>query len=230
MSITAPGRMRIPQWAVTNRTVTANDISVDDDGVETGSVRTSLTGAVVYYTVEDADGNVVIQKISTDPTQIEIHADQVTEATKGTALVKFLRADTAPLIAGGDYTFDCWVKTADGREEPIVDCGKFIVAKSKTDILNSPVPDLPQSPGAQTPQQRCFLHTWSATGTSDAVTLPGSAAMVNINYGVFPVVEDGAAVAFAVASGSRTTTGFTLTASASLNQNDTVVIWLRDRV
>ncbi len=230
MSIIAPGRMRIPQLAVTNRTLTANDISTDEDGVETGKVRTDLTGAIVYFTVTDENDVVVLQKISTDSLQIEIHADQVTEATKGTAIVHFYRADTAPLTAGGDYTFDSWVKTQDGREEPIVDCGKFIVDKSKTDILNSPVPDLPTSPGSQTPQQRAFKYTLLATSDSHTITIPGT-GMVDANYCIMAHIEDrngGLGAVLETPTAQRTTTQFQLECSGAMTLGAVINFILKD--
>ena len=230
MAFKAPGKLRIPQWSIVNRLITAEDITFDQYGAEVSRGRTDLTGGVVYFTVRDENGVIVIQKDSTNSAEIE-HKNQLVAATTGQATLKFVYADTAPLSSDPKvkYWFDIWVMTADGREEPIVDRGRFYVDKSSTHIALGPAPALPTYPAAQTPQERSFLWTWSATGTSDVVTIPGAAEMVNGDYVVLAMVEDGTPVAFTAASGTRTTAGFTLLASASLTIGDTVGIFLRDR-
>lgn len=226
MTVKSPGRLRIPQWSIVNRLVTAYDITLDENGVETSRSRTDLTGGYVYFTVRDEYDNIVIQKSSWDTAEIE-HLTQ-SGTTIGQARIKFVEADTGALTIGGEYYFDVWVQTSDGREEPIVDRGKFYVDKSVTYIPGGPAPTIPSYPAPQTAQERSFLHTWSETGTSDAVTIPGGGAMVDANYIVIAMVKDGSPVSFTAASGSQTDTGFVLQASGPLNINDTVGIILRD--
>lgn len=132
MSGKSSGRLKIPQWAITDRTVTAWDIVRDVFDVETSRSRTDLTTATVYFTVRDDDDVVVIQKDSDTIIEIEI-LNQLVDATKGQARIYFVEADTSTLTVGATYWFDCWVKV-DGREQPIVDRGKFIVCESVTRI------------------------------------------------------------------------------------------------
>ena len=157
MAFKAPGRMRIPQWAIVNRLLTAENVTFDQYGKEVANsrVRTDLTGGIVYFTVRDNDGNIVIQKDSTNAAEIELKS-QVVEATKGQATVHFVYADTAPLSSDPTtkYWFDSWAMLANGLEEPIVDRGRFYVDKSATHIAAGPAPALPTYPAAQTPQER----------------------------------------------------------------------------
>jgi hypothetical protein len=227
MSFRTPGRIRIPQWATVNRLVTANDITLDENGVEISRERTDLDGGIVYCTVKDASGTIVIQKDSTSAAQIE-HLDQSASATKGQARIKFVEADTAPLTVGAHYTFDVWVSTADGRVEPIVDKGRFFVDESDTQISAGPAPALPTAAASQTQQQRSFQHVWSATGDSDTVAIPGT-GMRDATYCVNAQVEDGAAVSFRVPSVSKAVASFTIHSSTSLNIGDTIDVFVRDR-
>ncbi len=132
MSGKSPGRLQIPQWAVVSRTVTAWDIARDEYDAETGRTRTDLTTAIIYFTVKNAAGTIVIAKDSNTPAEITI-LSQLVAATKGQAKIYFLEADTSALVVGTDYWFDCWV-AVDGKEEPIVDRGLFTICESITQI------------------------------------------------------------------------------------------------
>lgn len=231
MSTKSSGRLKIPQWAVVSRVVTAWNIVRNEYDVEQSRSRADITLGVVHFTVKDADGNIVIQKTSTDVAEIEI-LNQLIAATKGQARVYFVEADTAPLTVGAEYWFDCWV-VVDGVEEPIVDRGRFIVCESVTHVAAGPAPNLPTFPASQTPQERSFLHTWSVTGDSDAVAIPGT-GMVDVGYNTHCSIEDlpsgGSPVAILRAPlASHTTTTFVIEASGDLDAGTTVVCTLRDR-
>lgn len=92
--------LRIIQGAVRNYDLFSYDVTVDENGVETGRVRSDLTGAVVTATFERADGSDLFTKVSSVAAEIEIHADQVAEATKGSMILKFVAADTSTLGVG----------------------------------------------------------------------------------------------------------------------------------
>ncbi len=228
-----PGRLRIPQWAITTRLVTASDVTYDENDVFVSEVRTNLDGGVVYFTVRDEDGTIVMQKDSTNVAEIE-HRNQAVAATEGQADIKFVEADTAPLSSDPSvkYWFDCWARTVDGREEPIVDRGRFYVHKSTTHISAGPAPSLPSYPATQTPQERSFLWTWSATGDTNTVTIPG-VGMVDTTYVVQAIIEDipsgGSASVITSPSSGRTTTTFTLLAAGALLAGTTISIITRDR-
>lgn len=179
MSTNLAGRLKIPQWGIVSRVVTSNDIVTDEHDVETDRDRTDLTTAVVHCTVRDADGNIVIQKTSADVAEIEI-LNQLVAATKGQARVYFVEADTAPLTVGAEYWFDCWAAIP-GREEPIVDRGRFIVCESVTHISQGPTPNLPTFPASQTPQFRSFEWTAPSTAKQFTVPIPGT-GMVDTKY------------------------------------------------
>lgn len=220
MAFKAPGKLRIPQWSIVNRLITAEDITFDQHGAEVSRSRTDLTGGIVYLTVRDENGTVVMQKNSTDSSQIE-HKNQLVAATIGQATVKFVYADTAPLSSDpkNKYWFDIWVMTADGREEPIVDRGRFYVDKSSTNISEGPAPSLPTYPASQTQQERSFRWEVPTDGDNFTVILPG-VGMVDATYHV------NATIAFLPVSGSyaiclidetaQTSTTFNLKTSATV--------------
>lgn len=233
MAFKAPGKLRIPQWSIVNRLITAEDITFDQYGAEVSRGRTDLTGGVVYFTVRDANDVIVMQKDSTNTAEIE-HKNQIVAATTGQATLKFVRADTAPLSSDPavKYWFDIWVMTADGREEPIVDRGRFYVDRSATNIELGPAPSLPTYPAAQTPQERSFVWSWSATGSSDTVNIPGT-GMVDSDYVVAATIEDvpsgGAVTVLTAPSSGRSTTTLQLVGAGSLLIGTTIGLILRDR-
>jgi hypothetical protein len=235
MAFKSPGRIRIPQWSIVNRLLTAETVTFDQYGVEVdGSrVRTDLTGGIVYFTVRDDDGNIVIQKDSTDAAEIELK-NQVVAATTGQATVHFVYADTAPLssLPSAKYWFDAWVTLSDGTEEPIVDRGRFYVDESVTHSALGPAPGLPTYPAAQTPQHRSFKFTVPTTGDFWTVTIP-SDGMVDAVYCIagwishLPDAESNVAILYDLEA-DRTTTDFVLRASGDLEAGTIVDIEIRD--
>lgn len=225
----APGLLRIPQWSIVNRLVTAQDISFDINGVETARVRTNLDNGVVYLTVRDASGTIVLQKDSTNSAEIE-HKNQLIAELEGQATIKFVEADTAPLQAGAVYWFDVWVKHSDGREEPIVDSGRFYVDVSQTHISEGPAPSLPTFPASQTPQFQNFKWTATAVITAHTVTIPNG-GMVDATYTVTATLNTIAGGTFplvAAPDSARTATTFPITTSAALTVGDTIDFQVRD--
>jgi len=233
MASKSPGRLRIPQWSVVSRLVTAEDVSYDENEVETGRVRTNLAGGVIYFTVEDADGTIVIQKDSTNVAEIVLRDQTPLSATEGQADVYFVEADTSPLSSdpSDKYWFDCWAATADGREEPIVDRGRFFVDKSTTHISAGPAPAIPTFPASQSPQERSFKFTIPTLGTFWTVTFPG--VMVDVVYCIeshisdLPLATSPVAVLYDLAA-DRTATDFILRASGPLEAGTIIDIHARD--
>lgn len=112
-----------------NITLTIEDFTRDSFGNEIadGETRADLSGAVITHTVTDAAGAVLWTKVSTTVAELEINADQVSALTKGTALIKYLEADTAAL----DVTTERWHYTrcvfgdGSGRELRVVKRSRF---------------------------------------------------------------------------------------------------------
>jgi hypothetical protein len=214
--------------------ITAEDVSYDENDVETGRVRTNLTGGIVYLTVEDADGNIVIQKDSTNIAEIVLRDQTPGSDTEGQSDVYFVEADTAPLSSDpiDKYWFDCWTATLDGREEPIVDRGRFFVDKSTTHISAGPAPAIPTFPASQSPQERSFKFTIPTLGTFWTVTFPGT-GMVNATYCIEPHISDLPLATSPVAVlydlvADRTATDFILRSSGPLEAGTIIDIHARD--
>jgi len=233
MTFKAPGRLSVPQWGVVNRLLTAENVTFDQYGKEVAGsrTRTDLTGGIVYFTVRDDDGNIVIQKDSTDAAEIELK-NQVAEATKGQAVVHFVYDDTAPLITdlGQKYWFDAWALLPSGLKEPIVDRGRFFVEKSVTHIDAGPAPSLPTYPAPQVTQERSF--NWSAPSavTTYTITVPDD-GMVDAVYGVWATFENvvgSTPTSYKVPSSTRTATQFDIEFDTALAIGDTVNFFLRD--
>lgn len=229
MSATSSGRLSIPHWGVVSRVVTALDITTNEFDVETSRTRSDLTNAVIYFTVRDSAGTVVIEKTSANAAEI-LKLDQGAPETMGQARVYFVADDTSPLIAGANYWFDCWASEP-GNQEPIVDRGKFIVLESVTDIANSPAPYYPGSPAPQTVQARSFRWVVPTDGDDFTVTIPGvgmlnAAYHVGVTFVALPV--GGAAAVCLVDETVQTTTTFNLKTSGVITAGTVFTFYLRD--
>lgn len=95
------------------------ELAVTDD---TGA-PVDLTGAKVYLSVKSSptDARPLIQKVSTDSTQVEI-----TTPREGKAKIYFVPADTQNLDPH-EYTFDVWAVLASGKRYPIIEPSIFAV-------------------------------------------------------------------------------------------------------
>lgn len=225
MSIRSSGRLEIPQWAVVPRTVTARSLVTNEYDVEQSSPRRDLTTGVVHFTAEDDDGNVIIQKTSAVASEILI-LDQLDPETTGQAKVFFLEADTAALVPGDIYWFDCWL-VADGVEEPIVDKGRFIVLPSVTHVSAGPVPSTPVAPAPQIPQIRSFRWVAPSAGNSFTVAIPGT-GMVNNQYHVGHSVRSGVIVVDAIFDETLSTpTQFQMTTAGTIPTGTVITFILR---
>ena len=229
MSSKSSGRLKIPQWAIVSRTVTAFDIATDEYDVETGRTRTDLTGAVVHFTVRDAAGVIVIQKTSADPLEILI-LDQTDAATKGQSKIFFLEDDTGALLVDGEYWFDCWAANGTS-EEPIVDRGRFFVCESVTHISVGVAPSIPTYPSPQLSQERSFKWTAPSDGDDFTITIPGTGMVdgtycVTAEYSFIPDPVVWASRYFPEAS--RTATQFQLLTSSNILTGTVVDFILRD--
>jgi len=233
MAFKAPGKLRIPQWSIVNRLITAEDVTFNQYGSEVSRGRTDLTGGVVYFTVRDENDVIVLQKDSTVTAEIE-HKNQLVAATTGQATLKFVYADTAPLSSDPKtkYWFDIWVMTADGREEPIVDRGRFYVDRSATHIALGPAPALPTYPAAQNQQERSFKWTAPTTGDTFTITIPGT-GMVDTVYtipqpGFATIPSGGSWTPTHCPETQRTSTTFQLLCNSAILAGTVLDFQLRD--
>lgn len=123
--------IRIVRSSVREYDLYSYDATTDETGseVESSRVRSDLTGAVLTFTVELADGTVVFTKSSTAVAEIAIHADQATELTKGSAILKFVAADTSALDPSTEYWHHTFCVYSDGREERIIKRSRFFVER-----------------------------------------------------------------------------------------------------
>lgn len=78
-----------------------------------------LTGSTVYWTAKTAiDGTVIIAKVSTSITQIEI-LNQTT--FKGQAKIYLVPSDTSGSpVPVGNYKWDSWVVLSSGKRYPVI--------------------------------------------------------------------------------------------------------------
>lgn len=126
--------IRIASGATMNFTIVVYDVTVTELDEEETRSRADLTGATVLFAVQNSTGTRVIEKTSAVPAQIEIAADQTAgSATRGTATLKFVGADTSAL-APGKYSYDAWAIMADGRVDNIVDKSPFHVDPTCVDL------------------------------------------------------------------------------------------------
>lgn len=123
--------IRVVKGEVFNFDLAIYDVELDENDSETEGTRerSDLLSAVITHRVELADGTEVFSKVSTDSDQIEINADQVTATTKGTALIKYLAADTATLdetVVRWHFT-TCVFNDGSGRTRRVIQRSRFYV-------------------------------------------------------------------------------------------------------
>ncbi len=123
--------IRIVKGDVFNYVLVVYDVTLDenDSEVEGSRVRSDLTNAVITHTVELADGTDIFTKVSTDTNEIEINPDQVSDLTKGTALIKYVAGDTSGLdvsVIRYHHT-RCVFNDGTGRDRRIVKRSRFYV-------------------------------------------------------------------------------------------------------
>ncbi len=121
--------IRIVRGAIREYDLFSYDATVDEEGSEitASRARSDLTSAVITATFERADETLLFTKVSSDTAQIEIHADQVTAATKGSAILKFIAADTSALVPGTEFWYYIDAVYADGRDDRLVKRSRFHV-------------------------------------------------------------------------------------------------------
>lgn len=149
----ATGTIDLPQWAVTRRFVYSDDVDFNPYAEEQSSADTDLSGATIYFTVRNKKTHeVVISKSSGDINEIEV----LPPATAGGIAIKFVESDTVNLHYSENYYFDVWGDIGDGRIEPIVDRGRFLLRRSATRISQTGVTTLPgpSTPALTTPIRR----------------------------------------------------------------------------
>jgi len=119
--------LRIAQYEDKDFDLYAYDVPTDENGAEGAWTRMDLTGTTLTFQVKDAAGNTLITKTSTTPAEITINADQVTLATKGTAILSLVRADTSSMVVGTVYYYDLWVLTSAGKWRRLIKKSLFHV-------------------------------------------------------------------------------------------------------
>lgn len=117
--------IRIAQRAAVNYTLTVNEVTVDNEGVQTSVAAFNLTGATVVFTVASRANAALIVKSSTVSAQLEILTQS--GATLGQATLKFIGADTASLVVGTPYFYDCWVYKVDAQVVQVIPVRTFRV-------------------------------------------------------------------------------------------------------
>jgi hypothetical protein len=157
--------------------------------------RINLSGAVAYWRMKkDAqDSAVEVAKESSFPIQAMILPQGVLDATRGQYDVFLVPSDTAAPgtpLPHGKHTFDTWVELASGRRHAVVTLGELVIRREVTDLTVVIPPPIVGTPAPQTSQERSFQHTWSATGVSDPVAIPGGpGAMFDAGYVVSALIS-----------------------------------------
>lgn len=95
------------------------ELTVTDDN----NAAVDLSDGKIYLSVKvsPSDERPLIQKVSTDITQIEIHLPR-----QGKAKIYFVPADTQNLDPH-EYTFDVWAILASGKRYPVIEPSVFAV-------------------------------------------------------------------------------------------------------
>jgi len=94
-----------------------------------------LTGATLYFTVKDglsATAITILTKTSASSAQIAIQ-NQLVPATKGMALIYLVPTDTATQ-APGQYYYDAWLKTVDGKKVDLLPPSTFEIRAAVTTV------------------------------------------------------------------------------------------------
>ena len=105
-------RYRLPLETQVTRTLTVDEVTYDEGGVETARERYDLTPATVVLTVRDSEGTAVITKRS-DSDPLGIEKLEQSGLTLGRAGVRFLDSDTEDLDPSAFYSVDVWVYRED---------------------------------------------------------------------------------------------------------------------
>lgn len=132
--------IRIYQGETAQYTLYFWDVTYDEDGVEVSRAYTDLTSALVTVTVAPKGGGVpLIQKLSSDSSQVQVLDQSDLVNGRGRAVLKFVSTDTdgtVPGVVPGDFEYDAWADLADGRRKPAYDTSPFIVVRT----TRSPLP------------------------------------------------------------------------------------------
>ncbi len=179
-----------------------------------------LTDHTVVFEVKSSAGETVIQKVSTDSSQISIASNVCT--------VKFVGGDTEDYGAGGVYYCDAWVYDDDDVPYQCLERQRFRIGATVHEPDNTPPGPPAGIPLRQSNVWRRFIHTWSPTGTSDTVTIPET-GMLNNTYVVHATFTNlnGGGAAFLIAH-TLTTTTFVLEASGTVTNGAQIMITLED--
>jgi hypothetical protein len=207
-------------------TFTITDVPSATTVVYTNALGVAEAQGSATYSISD----IVINKQSSITSQIEIHADQVTESTKGTAILKLVGVDTSGLVVGSTYYYDIWVHKGGGKK-PIVTKSKFHVTDGVYEPAVGPPSASPADPAVQAEQERSFQYTTVADGDSFTVSIPGS-GMVDSSYVGFvditTIPGGGSYSPNYIDNASKTPTQFDIKTSAIVLTGTVFDIFLRD--
>jgi hypothetical protein len=81
-----------------------------------------LTGATGYAAVKDSAGTVQITKT----TDVAEEGEILDPAEDGIMTIHFIPSDTEELEPG-NYKYDAWIVTSDGKRYPVRDVTKFVI-------------------------------------------------------------------------------------------------------
>ncbi|KKM69735.1 hypothetical protein LCGC14_1447760 [marine sediment metagenome] len=210
---------------------------VNGGDIDDLSDRIDLTGSVAHWRqkLNAVDSAVEIAKSSALATEILLLPQGVGVATRGQFDVFLIPFDTAntPLPVG-THVFDSWIVHPTLGDHAVVRLGTMVLLREITNLAVVIPPPTPGTPFPQSSQARTFLHTWSATGTSDTVTIPGGAtAMFDATYVVKGDIEDipvgGSFAGIWFPSAGRTQSSFTVQAQGPLLIGTTIGFKVTDR-
>lgn len=103
--------------------------TVDDVNGKAEDIPFDLTGCTLTFSLRTnaASPELILSKVSTDPTQIAIDADLL----KGLATIFIDFTDTKDMEPGS-YQFDVWVDEPSGKRYPVVEPAEFKIKPAIT--------------------------------------------------------------------------------------------------
>lgn len=195
--------------------------------------RVDLTGATIEFQVKASERSADPPLIAKDNSVGVTILDQTDPVTKGQADIELDPEDTSGLEPG-PYRYDVVVVLPSGERHVVVPPSDFVL-KPVVNFFGTGVPAAPPgSTALQSKAERSFLHTWSADGSIDTVTIPGGpGAMFDASYVVTGAIEDvpagGSIALLHFPAAGRTQQAFPVIASGTLKARTTIAFIVRDR-
>lgn len=217
---------------IVNATTGANDGTFLVTGVPsaTSLEYTNINGVAeaqgsATYKISKA----IIVKNSSDAAQIEIHADQVDEITKGTSILKLVGADYTGTTIGREYWQDAWVYTG-GKKKRILKRSRFYIDDGAHEPTVGVPLAVPGVPARQSQQERSFLWTVPSNGSSFTITVPAP-GMLDASFIVLwsrVMIASAGFPELSIPSSGQTATSFDIVSDVALVSGDTFYFELRD--